>query len=193
MKSVVENKHVLLGVTGSIAAYKAPSVARLLRKAGADVKTVMTGSAQKLVGPTTFRALTGNPVYTQMFLSNEQDSLTHISLAEWTDILVVVPATANIIGKIACGIADDLLSTVIMACDCPIGFAPAMNDKMFNNPIVQRNLVTLEKFGYFLLQPAEGELASRKVGQGRLPEPEQVFEWIIDVLREGKNTSTDVS
>lgn len=178
----MKDKHILYGVTGSIAAFKAASVVRLLRAQGADVRTVMTTSAQKLVTAETFCALTGNPVYTKMFTAHQQRSLDHIHLAEWADALIIAPATANIIGKAACGIADDLLSTLFLACSCNVGFAPAMNDRMYAHPAVQRNVETLKGFGCHILEPVEGQLASGKVGRGRMPEPEAVFEWIMGIV-----------
>lgn len=192
MTHTLKDKNILYGVTGSIAAFKAASVVRLLRKSGANVRTIMTESAQKLITAETFRALTGNPVYTELFVESSQHSLEHISLAEWGQALIIAPATANVIGKAACGIADDLLSTLFLVCTCPVGFSPAMNDNMYAHPVVQRNVAALKQLGYDFLEPAEGELASGKVGRGRMPEPETVFNWAIEVVKRGQQTDLEL-
>jgi len=183
MTHPLENLHVLYGVTGSIAAFKAASIVRLLKQAGADVRTIMTANALKLITAETFCALTGNPVSTEMFTARQQHSLDHIHLAEWANVLVIAPATANVIGKAASGIADDLLTTTFLACTCPVGFSPAMNDNMFAHPVVGRNIQTLKGLGYHFLEPVEGQLASGKTGKGRMPEPEDVFNWIVEIAK----------
>jgi len=147
----------------------------------------MTQNALKLIGAETFCALTGHPVYTEMFTAHQQRSLDHIHLAEWADALIIAPATANILGKMSCGVADDLLSTTFLACSCPVGLVPAMNDQMYAHSIVQRNVQVLKDIGCRVLEPVEGQLASGKVGRGRMPEPEAVFEWIVEIMtQQGK-------
>jgi len=161
--------NVILGVTGSIAAYKAASVVRGLMARGHAVQVVMTASARKLVGPATFRALSGRPVVTELFAEDAPASLPHIELAEWAHVLAVAPATANFLGKIANGLADDILSCTWMACDCPKVLAPAMNDRMWADPAVQRNCERLRGLpGVTFVGPVEGRLASGRVGMGHL-------------------------
>ena len=172
-------KHIILGVTGSIAAYKAASILRGLMARGHAVQVVMTPSACRLVTPTTFRALSGLPVVTEMFVDGGQVGLQHIELAEWADALAVAPATANFIGKAANGIADEILSCTWMACDCPKVIAPAMNDRMWNSPAVQRNCVYLRELpGVSFVGPVEGKLASGRVGVGHLARVEDIIENI---------------
>jgi len=178
----VENKNILLGVTGGIAAYKMASVASSLTKRGHEVHVVMTESAQKFISPVTFRAITGLPVETDLFSEPEKHEVKHISLADKTDIALIGPATANIIGKIANGIADDLLTTIITAITVPVIIAPAMNVNMFNNPIIQENLDYLSEKEYKILTPSEGMLACGYVGKGRLPEPDILVEYILKGL-----------
>ncbi|MBM3500853.1 MAG: bifunctional phosphopantothenoylcysteine decarboxylase/phosphopantothenate--cysteine ligase CoaBC [Armatimonadetes bacterium] len=167
-------RKVILGVTGSIAAYKACDVLRGLQKEGAEVRVVMTAAAQELVRPTVFRSLSGAPVLTGMFADAQGEDLKHITLTEWADLILVAPATANLIGKIAGGIADDLLSTVIMAADCPTLLAPGMNFRMWRNPVVEGNVRKLAALGYRFCGPVEGRLASGAVGVGRLADPEEI-------------------
>ncbi len=172
-------RNVILGVTGSIAAYKAASVLRGLMTRGHKVQVVMTDSAQKLVTPTTFRALSGRPVVTRMFIPEDQAGLQHIELAEWADVLAVVPATANFIGKAANGIADEILSCTWMACDCPKLVAPAMNDRMWASPPVQRNCEYLRFLpGVHFVGPVEGQLASGKVAMGHLAQVDEIVNVI---------------
>jgi len=178
----MEKKNILLGVTGGIAAYKMASVASSLTKQGHEVHVVMTESAQEFISPVTFRAITGLPVETDLFSEPEKHEVKHISLADKTDIALIGPATANIIGKIANGIADDLLSTIITAITVPVIIAPAMNVNMFNNPIIQENLDYLSNKGYKILTPSEGMLACGYVGKGRLPEPNVLVEYILKGL-----------
>ncbi len=180
----MENKNILLGITGGIAAYKMASVASSLTKRGHDVHVVMTESAQEFISPVTFRAITGLPVETDLFSEPEKHEVKHISLADKTDIALIGPATANIIGKIANGIADNLLSTIITAITTPVIIAPAMNVNMFNNSIIQENLDYLSKKGYKVLAPSEGMLACGYVGKGRLPEPDVLVEYILKGLTE---------
>ncbi|MCC6444799.1 MAG: bifunctional phosphopantothenoylcysteine decarboxylase/phosphopantothenate--cysteine ligase CoaBC [Armatimonadetes bacterium] len=170
----LHGKTVVLGVTGGIAAYKAAEIASRLVKRGADVQAVMTENAARFVGPATFRALTGYPVVTDMFEEPTVREIAHISLAQQSDLILIAPATANIIGKIACGIADDMLSTTVMAATCPVLLAPAMNTEMWNNPIVQSNLDKLSGLGYFFVEPTSGRLACGTEGVGKLADPEEI-------------------
>jgi len=172
-------KNIILGVTGSIAAYKAASILRGLMARGHTVQVVMTQSACRLVTPTTFRALSGRPVVTQMFIDEGQVALQHIELAQWVHVLAVAPATANFIGKAAGGIADDILSCTYMACDCPKIIAPAMNDRMWASPAVQRNCAYLRELpDVSFVEPVEGRLASGRVGVGHLAPVEDIVEKI---------------
>ncbi len=170
---MLKNKKILLGITGGIAAYKAVDLASKLTKMGAEVKTIMTAHACEFVGPITFKSITHQPVITKMFNTNAD--IEHISLADWADIVVIAPATANIIGKTASGIADDLLSSTIMATTAPVLFVPAMNIHMYENPIVQENITKLSNFGYFFMEPQFGNLACGYEGKGRYPENEEII------------------
>ncbi len=175
--------NILLGVSGGVAAYKAVDLASKLTAAGAKVRTVMTENACQLICPRSFEAVTGQPVYTSLWSASEEYEIGHISLADWADIVVVVPATANIIGKIANGICDDLLSTVLCAVTEPIKsgaaiLAPAMNDNMWNNPAVQRNIETVKKMSFQLIGPVEGRLACGTEGIGRMSEPQDIMKAI---------------
>jgi phosphopantothenoylcysteine decarboxylase/phosphopantothenate--cysteine ligase len=169
---------VLLGISGGIAAYKIPFLVRLLKKAQMNVQIVMTEAAKQFVTPMTLAALSENRVWDNMWEDDHQPSVEHITLADAADVAVIAPATANIIGKITAGIADDLLTTVITAIRCPLLICPSMNVNMYNNPIVQRNLRELKKCGYHILDPEYGFLACGWTGAGRLPEPEIIFEAI---------------
>ena len=179
-------RNVVLGVTGSIAAYKAVDLASKLTQAGVAVHTVMTESATKLVGPASFRAITGRPVSTDLFDLENPHSIEHVSLAEIADLLLIAPATANVIAKLACGIADDLLSCTALATRAPILVAPAMHSAMWENPATQANVKTLKGRGVSFVGPAEGRLASGGVGVGRFaPVPEILGEALRIVGREG--------
>lgn len=181
----LEGRKIIVGVTGSIAAYKACDVVSRLRSAGAEVRVVMTESAQRLIGPTTFRSISGAPVSVEMFADEQGGGLEHIALADWADALLIVPATANILGKAANGIADDLMSTVTMACDVPKLAAPAMNSRMWENPSVQANVATLIEMGWRFVGPGEGRLASGAVGIGRLAKPEDIASAVAAVFAAG--------
>ena len=172
------DKNIVLGITGGIAAYKMVEVASRLMKSGATVDVVMTESATKFVKPLTFRSITHRPVETDLFSPPNQFEVKHISLAKKADVFLIGPATANIIGKIANGIADDLLTTIITATQAPVLISPAMNVKMYNNPIIQDNLEYLQKKGYKIITSPSGYLACGDVGEGRLPEPYQLVENI---------------
>jgi phosphopantothenoylcysteine decarboxylase/phosphopantothenate--cysteine ligase len=170
---MTNKKNILLAVTGGIAVYKAIDLASRLIKENFRVKVVMTDNAQKFVSPLSFSSIIDQPVITELF--DQNSPIEHISLAEWADILVIAPATANIIGKIASGIADDLLSTTIMAMTKPILLVPTMNTNMYNNPILQDNLKKLREYGYHILPPASGRLACGAVGEGRYPDNEEII------------------
>ncbi len=173
-----KEKNIVLGITGGIAAYKMVELASRLTKAGHNVFPIMTDSAQKFVGPVTFRSITHNSVESDLFTPPAHHDVKHISLADRADLFIVGPATANFIGKLANGIADDLLSTVIMATKAPVLLAPSMNVHMLNNPIVQDNMDYLTEKGYHLITPGAGYLACGYEGQGRLPEPVELLEHI---------------
>jgi len=173
---------VLLGITGGIAAYKSPWLVRLLVQAGMDVHVVMTRAATHFVTPLTLATVSGNPVYDDMWAERHHPSVEHISLADRAQIAVIAPATANTIGKIAGGIADDMLSTVIMAVTCPVLICPSMNVNMYRNPVVQNNITKLKELGYHVMEPAAGWLACGWMGEGRMPEPEEIAEKIKSLL-----------
>jgi phosphopantothenoylcysteine decarboxylase/phosphopantothenate--cysteine ligase len=180
---MLENLNILLGVTGGIAAYKAVDLAGKLVSAGACVKTVMTDSACRLVGPKSFEAITQSAVFRTMWSTPEENQISHIALVEWADIVVVAPATANILGKIANGICDDMLSTTLCACwplveSGAVLLAPAMNTNMWANPAVQHNVKTLEERGFQLIGPEEGRLACGTEGIGRMSEPQDILNAI---------------
>ncbi|MBL7668082.1 bifunctional phosphopantothenoylcysteine decarboxylase/phosphopantothenate--cysteine ligase CoaBC [Moraxella osloensis] len=171
-------KNILLGITGGIAAYKSASFARLLIKSGYDVRVIMTASAQAFITPLTLQTLTGNPVHIDLLDESAELGMGHIELAKWADLLIIAPATANTIAKLAMGIADDLLTTVCLATTAPILVAPAMNQQMWQHPSVKLNLQTLTDYDYEIIQPASGEQACGDIGEGRLPEPEQLLEYV---------------
>ncbi|MFP3980462.1 MAG: bifunctional phosphopantothenoylcysteine decarboxylase/phosphopantothenate--cysteine ligase CoaBC [Desulfobacterales bacterium] len=178
----LENKRIILGVTGGIACYKSVELMRHLQRAGADVRVVMTRNAGWFVGPLTFEAISGHPVFTDMFDSNRDEPMRHISWAENADAAVIAPATGNIIGKLANGLADDALSTLMLAVTAPKLICPAMNTHMYENRAVQRNLEQLEADGYIIVEPSAGELACKAVGPGRLADPERIYSRIVDVF-----------
>ncbi len=181
MHAPLKDKTIALGVTGGIAAYKSVELLRLLTKAGARVRVIMTANAQWFVGPGTFQALSGRPVCTSVFEEGDA-SIRHIDWAKETDLAVVAPATANTIGKLANGIADDALSTFMLAVTSPVVICPAMNTHMYEHPAVQRNLDTLQGFGHHIVEPDAGSLACGTVGPGRLATPETIFEAMAAVL-----------
>lgn len=175
---MVYQKNILLGVSGGIAAYKACALTSKLVQKGANVKVIMTESAKKFVSPLTFQALSRNPVYFDTFDEKDPAKIAHIDLADWADVCIVAPATANVIGKIANGIADDMLTTTLLATEASIYIAPAMNVHMYHHPAVKKNMQQLVDFGYYFIEPGEGFLACGYVGKGRLEEPEQIIEVI---------------
>lgn len=170
----MKNKKILLCVTGGIAVFKAAALTSQLYKLGADVKVMMTEAAMKFVTPLTFQTMSRNEIYTDTFDEKDPKKVAHIDLADWADIVVIAPATANMIGKIANGIADDMISTTITATTAPVLIAPAMNVHMYTHPAVERNLQTLASFGYQFIEPGEGLLACGYVGKGRMAEPEDI-------------------
>ncbi|MBI5968739.1 MAG: bifunctional phosphopantothenoylcysteine decarboxylase/phosphopantothenate--cysteine ligase CoaBC [Deltaproteobacteria bacterium] len=179
---MLKDRKIVLGVTGGIAAYKAAELVRELVRAGAEVHVVMTKSAQAFITPLTFQTLSGNPVATELFSLIEESEIGHISLADRAEILVIAPATANIIGKIASGIADDMLTTIVMATKAPVLIAPAMNVHMWENPICQENIEKLRARGYQFVGPESGELACGYEGKGRLAEIPTIMEEIRAIL-----------
>lgn len=176
---MLQGKTVVLGVTGSIAAYKIASLASKLVKLHADVHVLMTQNATNFITPITFETLTGNKCLIDTFDRNFQFDVAHVSLAKKADVMLIAPASANVIGKIANGIADDMLTTTVMASTAPVLISPAMNTHMYENPIVQDNLQKLERFGYKIIAPAVGMLACHDVGTGKMPEPEMLLDWIL--------------
>lgn len=179
---LIKGKHIVLGVSGSIAAYKIASLASMLVKQKANVTVIMTQNATNFINPITFESLTGNKCLVDTFDRNFQHSVEHVSLAKQTDVMLVAPASANVIAKAAYGIADDMLTTTLLACQCPKIFAPAMNTRMYQNPVVQDNLKVLEKYGMEVITPASGYLACGDTGEGKMPEPEALYEVIVKAL-----------
>ncbi len=176
------SKTIVLGITGGIAAYKAAELASKLTQAGAKVEVIMTESATKFITPLTFRSLTNRPVVTDMFELASEFSIEHVALAEAADIVVIAPATANIIAKLATGIADDALSCTVLATEAPVVVAPAMNVNMFQNSITQENLTKLRDRGFTIVDPEYGRLASGKMGLGRLADVEKIIGTVKQVL-----------
>lgn len=181
-KLVLNNKNVVLGVSGGIAAYKACELTSRLKKLNANVDVIMTKSAAEFVTPLTFQSLSLNQVIVDMFDKPKYWEIEHISLAKKADIIVIAPATANVIGKLANGIADDMLSTTVMASKCIKLIAPAMNTNMYENPVVQRNIEILKQLGYFFIEPGEGRLACGDIGKGKMAEPELIEARIKELL-----------
>src|SRR5690625_3313617 len=180
---MIKNKKILLGVSGGIAAYKACDLTSKLTQRGADVRVVMTKSATKFVSPLTFQALSRNPVYIDTFDEKDPNKIAHIDVADWADIALIAPATANIIGKLAHGIGDDMLSTTLLATRAEIYIAPAMNVHMYANPAVIRNMKQLEEWGYHFIEPGAGYLACGYVGKGRLEEPQTIIQTLQEHQR----------
>lgn len=179
---MLQGKTVLLGVSGGIAAYKMPNVARMLKKMHCNVHVIMTRNAQNFITATTFETLTGNKCLIDTFDRNFEFSVEHVALAKQADLVLIAPATANIIGKIANGIADDMLTTTEMACTCKKLIAPAMNHNMYHNPIVQENIEKLKRFGYEIIPPVNGMLANGDLGDGKLPSEETLVEYVLKEL-----------
>lgn len=176
---MLKGKKIILGITGGIAAYKSAALASLLIKSGADVQVIMTEHAREFIAPLTFEALTNRRCLTDTFDRNHEYSTEHVAIAKWADAVIVAPATANVIAKFAHGIADDMLTTTVLACGCPKLIAPAMNTQMYENPITQSNLEILKSFGMTVVEPAEGRLACGDVGTGKMPEPEELLQYVL--------------
>ncbi len=174
----LSGKKIIVGMTGGIACYKVPYLVRSLIKAGAEVRVIMTANATKFVTPMTLAATSRNPVYTDMWAERDEIATRHIELARWADLMVIAPATANFIGKTASGVSDDLLTTIVCASPAPVIIAPAMNPGMWHNPITQRNVGSLLELGYHFVGPAEGEMAEKQFGIGRMLEPLEIFEQV---------------
>ncbi|HJB07542.1 MAG TPA: bifunctional phosphopantothenoylcysteine decarboxylase/phosphopantothenate--cysteine ligase CoaBC, partial [Candidatus Enterocloster faecavium] len=179
---LLKGKTVALGVTGSIAAYKIASLASMLVKQGANVHVLMTENAVNFINPITFETLTGNKCLVDTFDRNFQFSVEHVALAKAADVMMIAPASANVIGKIAHGIADDMLTTTVMACTCKKILSPAMNTRMFENPILQDNLDICRRYGMEVIDPSCGYLACGDTGAGKMPEPEVLFAYIVQEI-----------
>lgn len=175
---MLNGKHILLGITGGIAAYKIANLASMLVKQGCDVHCLMTKNATNFIHPTAFETLTGNKCLIDTFDRNFQFQVEHVSIAKLADLILIAPATANVIGKMAHGIADDMLTTTVLACRCPKLVAPAMNTNMYENPLVQDNIKRLKQFGFGIIEPATGYLACGDTGSGKLPSEQDLFDWI---------------
>lgn len=179
MLKLLKGKTILLGVTGGIAAYKSAYLTSLLVKAGADVQVIMTEHAQEFITPLTFEGLTNQRCHTDTFDRNHEYSTEHISLADRADAVIIAPATANVIAKLAHGIADDMLTTTVLACTCPKIIVPAMNTRMYENAVTQDNLRKLKEYGMEIVEPAEGRLACGDVGKGKMPEPDILYQYVL--------------
>lgn len=179
---MLNGKTILLCVTGGIACYKAAALASALVKQGACVQVLMTRNATEFVGPHTFESLTGNRVSVDTFDRNYPFQVEHISLADQADLVLVAPATANVLAKLAHGLADDMLTTTVLACDCPKIASPAMNTRMYENPVTQDNLAALRRYGWEIVEPASGRLACGAVGKGKMPEPEDLLETVLHAI-----------
>ena len=184
---MLKGKHIVLGVTGGIACYKACELASLLVKQHADVQVIMTENATKFVTPITFEQLTGNKALTDTFDRNFVHSVEHIAVADKADMVIIAPATANIIAKLAHGIADDMLTTTVLACRCPKAIAPSMNTGMLENPVTQDNIETLRHYGWEIIEPDSGRLACGAVGKGKLPTPERLLESVLHTAAHEKD------
>ncbi len=186
---MLKGKTIVLGVTGGIACFKAAALASMLVKQHATVQVIMTENATKFITPLTFEQLTGQKALTDTFDRNFQHSVEHVAVADRADLVLIAPATANIIAKLAHGLADDMLTTTVLACDCPKAIAPAMNTKMYENPVTQDNLAILRRYGWEVAEPASGHLACGAEGKGRLPEPEELLELCLHAIAREKDLS----
>jgi len=175
----LQGKHILLGISGSIAAYKAASLVRLLVKEGAEVQIVMTPASKEFITPLTMSALSGNPVASEFFTANDGTWHSHVNMGLWADLMLIAPATANTIAKMATGVCDNLLITTVLSAKCPIMVAPAMDLDMYKYPATKKNLQTLKSYGHIILEPEEGELASGLSGKGRMQEPEKIISEVL--------------
>lgn len=178
------NKHILLGVSGGIAAYKSAELVRLFRKQGAEVRVVMTQSAIQFISPLTFQALSGNPVHSELLDADAENAMGHISLARWADLLIIAPATANLIAKLSHGLADDLLSTLYLAATCPVYVAPAMNQAMWNKAVTQENIKKIQRHGVRVIGPEQGDQACGETGFGRMSEPSDICWHLTQALED---------
>jgi phosphopantothenoylcysteine decarboxylase / phosphopantothenate---cysteine ligase len=183
----LKDKHIILGISGSIAAYKAATLLRYLIKEGAEVQVVITPSGKEFITPATLSALSNKPVISEFFGANDGTWHSHVDLGLWADLMIVAPATAATIGKMANGIADNMLITTYLSAKCPVMVAPAMDLDMYAHPSTQRNLATLQSYGNLLIEPDTGELASGLTGKGRMKEPEVILEEVIRFFDEKKN------
>ncbi len=182
----LKGKKITVGITGGIAAYKIPSLIRLLKKDQADVQPIMTESAAKFITELTIETVSQKPVAREMFPSHRYVATHHIGLAEWPDLIVIAPATANFLGKVAAGVCDDLLTTVICATKLPVIIAPSMNSNMYLNPVTQKNIKYLKSLGYIFIDPAVGDMACEEYGVGRMPEPDEIYKFILDFFEKKK-------
>lgn len=189
---MLSGKRIILGITGSIAAYKSAEIVRRLKASNADVTVVMTRGGMEFITPLTMQTLSCSPVYTETFVLQKDSRIAHIEIVKSADLFLIAPATANIIGKIAAGIGDDVLTTMILSARCPVLIAPAMDSDMYNNPIVQRNISFLKERDYRFIEPEEGELASGIIGKGRLADIEKILSSVIDVLVVKKDLADEV-
>ena len=176
---MLKGKKIILGITGGIAAYKSAALTSLLIKSGADVQVIMTEHAREFIAPLTFEALTNRRCLTDTFDRNHEYSTEHVALAKEADAVLIAPATANVIAKIAHGVADDMLTTTVLACDCPKIIAPAMNTRMYENPATRENMDTLKRYGMTVIEAASGRLACGDVGAGKMPEPEELLQYVL--------------
>lgn len=183
----LKDKHIVLGITGSIAAYKAASLARLLIKAGAEVQIVITPAGKEFITPVTLSALTGKPVVSEFFAANDGTWHSHVDLGQWADLMLIAPATASTLGKMANGIADNMLITTYMSMKAPVMVAPAMDLDMFAHPATTRNIDILRSYGNIIIEPASGELASHLIGKGRMEEPEKILQAVEDLFTQGQS------
>lgn len=183
----LKGKNILLGITGSIAAYKAASLLRYLVKEGAEVQVVITPAGKEFITPVTLSALSNKPVVSEFFGANDGTWNSHVDLGLWADLMLVAPATASSLGKMASGIADNMLITTYMSVKCPVMIAPAMDLDMFLHPSTRKNLETLQSYGNIILEPESGELASGLVGKGRMQEPEAILEEVVKYFDQKKN------
>ncbi len=186
---MLKGKHIILGITGGIAAYKAAMLARLLVKAGAEVQPIMTPSAREFITPLTLSTLTGKPVITEFFTANTGEWHSHVDLGLWADAMVIAPATACTLAKMACGVADNMLVTTYLSARCPVFAAPAMDLDMWAHPTTARNIAALKGDGVAIIEPAAGELASHLTGKGRMEEPEKIAATLADYFRKGTQLS----
>ncbi len=185
----LKDKHIVLGITGSIAAYKAASLARLLIKAGAEVQIVITPAGKEFITPVTLSALTGKPVVSEFFTANDGTWHSHVDLGQWADLMLIAPATASTLGKMANGVADNMLITTYMSMKAPVMIAPAMDLDMFAHPATTRNLEILRSYGNIIIEPAAGELASHLIGKGRMEEPEKILSVVEDFFNQQETLS----